>query len=95
MQGGASSLGCGVTVSAACGRGLATQLGRVCEMGSNLQDLAFWTGVGFQANLVEEHVLRSAFLHGSVGLERTWGHHWLAVAHGLYHPPLLIPFRRY
>ena len=32
----------------------------------------YWAGFGFQVNLVEEHVLCSAFLHDSVGLERTW-----------------------
>ena len=32
----------------------------------------YWTGFGFQANIVEECVLLSALLHESVGLERTW-----------------------
>merc|ERR1712136_340768 len=32
----------------------------------------YWTGFGFQANIVEEYVLLSALLHIFVGLKRTW-----------------------
>ena len=32
----------------------------------------YWTGFGFQANIVEEYVLLSASLHIFVGLKRTW-----------------------
>ena len=68
------------------------------------------TGFGFQANLVEEYVWLSAPLphlrwfgedlgSGAVSWldERSieLGHHWFDVAHGHYHPPLPIPFRRY
>ena len=31
-----------------------------------------WTGFGLQANIVEEYVLWSAFLHTFLGLKRTW-----------------------
>ena len=31
----------------------------------------YWTGFGFQANLVEEHVLLNALLHIFFGLKRT------------------------
>ena len=32
----------------------------------------YWTGFGFQADIVEEYVLLSVFLHFFVGLKRTW-----------------------
>merc|ERR1719191_1188995 len=32
----------------------------------------YWTGFGFNANIVEEYVLLSALLHVAVGLKRTW-----------------------
>merc|ERR1712136_679004 len=32
----------------------------------------YWTGFGFQANIVEEYVLLSALLHVAVALKRTW-----------------------
>merc|ERR1740138_529585 len=32
----------------------------------------YWTGFGFQANIVEEYVLLCALLHVSVALKRTW-----------------------
>ena len=108
MQGGTSSLGCGVTIMTARTRGLAsrsvarisrndhTALTRsavflifliVVHAVGNLHVTKgpgdfnvhgyfyvrlYRTGFGFQANLVEECVLCSAFLHDSVGLERTW-----------------------
>ena len=34
----------------------------------------YWTGVGFQANIVEEEVLLSALSHIFAGLRRTWDH---------------------
>ena len=141
VQGGASGLGCGVTVMTARTRGLASRpvarnsrndctglirsavfliLIVVLAVG-NLHVIKgpgdfnvygyfyvrlYRTGFGFQANLVEESVLLSALLHDSVGLGSgavSWldersielGHHWFDVAHGHYHPPLTIPFRRY
>ena len=36
----------------------------------------YWTGFGFQANIVEEYVLLSALLHIFVGLKRTWDQKW-------------------
>ena len=35
-------------------------------------DRLYWTGFGFQANIVEEYVLLGALLHIFVGLKRTW-----------------------
>ena len=108
VQGGASSLGCGVTIMTARTRGLASRpvarisrndrtgltrcavfllfLIAVHAVGNlhvfkgpgefNVYDYfyvrLYWTGFGFQANLVEESVLCSALLHDSVGLEGTW-----------------------
>ena len=79
VQGGASSLGCGVTMTARTGssrhvRWRASRGSR--DLATNVYGSYFvrlnLTGFGFQANLVEEHVLFSAFLHDSVSLERTW-----------------------
>merc|ERR1711920_978607 len=32
----------------------------------------YWTGFGFNANIVEEYILLAALLHVAVGLKRTW-----------------------
>merc|ERR1719199_569042 len=32
----------------------------------------YWTGFGFQANIVEEYILLAALLHIAVALKRTW-----------------------
>ncbi|CAK0848791.1 unnamed protein product [Prorocentrum cordatum] len=32
----------------------------------------FWTGFGFNANIVEEYILLASLLHVAVGLKRTW-----------------------
>ena len=80
VQGGASSLGCGVTILTARTRALASRLGNL-HVFKGPDDFnvfgyfyvrLYWTGFGFQANSVEEYVLLSALLHDSVGLERTW-----------------------
>ena len=80
VQGGASSLGCGVTILTARTRALASRLGNVHVFkgldGFNVFGYfyvrLYWTGFGFQQYSVEEYVLLSASLHISVGLERTW-----------------------
>jgi hypothetical protein len=32
----------------------------------------YWTGFGFQANIVEEYILLAALLHVVVAIKRTW-----------------------
>ena len=63
------------------------------------------TGFGFQANIIVVRVTTHLRWYGEdLGSEAVYwidersielGHHWFDVAHGHYHPPLPIPFRRY
>ena len=57
----------------------------------------YWTGVGFQANIVEEDVLLSAMLHIFVGLKRTCVYWFIADTeqHYLRPPPTLINWWRH
>ena len=68
----------------------------------------YCTGLGFQANIVEEYVLLSALLHIFARLNsrsevvfwiEEWsiefGYHWLDVAHVHDHSPLSAPLCRY
>ena len=70
----------------------------------------YCTGLGFQANIVEEYVLLSALLHIFAGLKRTrdqklssglmsgqlsLGYHWVDVAHVHDNSPLSAPLCRY
>ena len=70
----------------------------------------YWTGFGFQANIVEEYVLcecitaylrwfeedlGSEVVFWSVEWSIEFGHHWFDVAHVHDHSPLSVPVRRY